>query len=150
MLEEGREKRQKHGGSSYPFHSSTCRSPARKGLVEFERLVALYLGDPSGIFLLRFRQRLTIKELLAPQSGALRISAYGDFQSQSQSQPNPSTYSFRAVKPFYGDLDCASRPWQINVDQCRPKQVSILRNFTTFKKFQNFQNFQNFQIFQNF
>ena len=39
--------------------------------------------------------------LLAPQSGALRISAYGDFQSQSQ--PNPSTYSFRAFKPFYSD-----------------------------------------------
>ena len=39
--------------------------------------------------------------LLAPQSGALRISAYGDFQSQSH--PNPSTYSFRAFKPFYSD-----------------------------------------------
>ena len=37
--------------------------------------------------------------LLAPQSGALRISAYGDFQSH----PNPSTYSFRAFKPFYSD-----------------------------------------------
>ena len=39
--------------------------------------------------------------LLAPQSGALRISAYRDFQS------NPthtrSTYSFRAFKPFYSD-----------------------------------------------
>ena len=34
--------------------------------------------------------------LLAPQSGALRISVYRDFQSQS-------TYSFRAFKPFYGD-----------------------------------------------
>ena len=35
--------------------------------------------------------------LLALQSGALRISAYRDFQSQS-------TYSFRAFKPFYSDL----------------------------------------------
>ena len=37
--------------------------------------------------------------LLAPQSGALRISAYRDFQ------PNPirPTYSFQAFKPIYGD-----------------------------------------------
>ena len=35
-------------------------------------------------------------KLLAPQSGALKISAYRDFQS------NPP-YSFRAFKPFYGD-----------------------------------------------
>ena len=39
----------------------------------------------------------SLPSLLAPQSGALRISAYGDFQS------HPSTYSFRAFKPFYGD-----------------------------------------------
>ena len=44
--------------------------------------------------------------LLAPQSGALRISAYRDFHPiQSQSNPIPiqSTYSFRAFKPFYSD-----------------------------------------------
>ena len=34
---------------------------------------------------------------LAPQSGALRISAYRDFH------PIHTTYSFRAFKPFYGD-----------------------------------------------
>ena len=50
-----------------------------------------------------FRAVPIVSPFLAPQSGALRISAYGDFQSQSQSQPNPSTYSFRAFKPFYGD-----------------------------------------------
>ena len=38
--------------------------------------------------------------LLAPQSGALRISAYRDFQPN----PIPSTYSFRAFRPFYSDL----------------------------------------------
>ena len=38
------------------------------------------------------------KNLLAPQSGALRISAYRDFQTHTQ-----STYSFRAFKPFYSD-----------------------------------------------
>ena len=37
---------------------------------------------------------------LAPQSGALRISAYRDFQSHTHTQ---STYSFRAFKPFYCD-----------------------------------------------
>ena len=42
--------------------------------------------------------------LLAPQSGALRISAYGDFQSQPNPSIHPSTYSFRAFKPFYSDL----------------------------------------------
>ena len=42
--------------------------------------------------------------LLAPQSGALRISAYRDFQPNPiPIQSNPSTYSFRAFKPFYGD-----------------------------------------------
>ena len=39
--------------------------------------------------------------LLAPQSGALRISAYGDFHPIPS---HPSTYSFRAFKPFYSDL----------------------------------------------
>ena len=46
--------------------------------------------------------------LLAPQSGALRISAYRDFQSI------PTTYSFRAFKPFYGDLKQLK---QANADQ---------------------------------
>jgi len=38
---------------------------------------------------------------LASQSGALRISAYRDFQPN----PNPikSTYSFRAFQPFFSD-----------------------------------------------
>ena len=55
---------------------------------------------------------------LAPQSGAFRISAYRDFQSQSQS--HPTTSNFRAFKPFYGDL---KQPQQTKADQCRPKQV---------------------------
>ena len=37
--------------------------------------------------------------LLAPQSGALRISAYRDFHPI----PSQSTYSFQAFKPFYSD-----------------------------------------------
>ena len=40
---------------------------------------------------------LFIDALLAPQSGALRISAYRDFH------PIHPTYSFRAFKPFYSD-----------------------------------------------
>ena len=46
---------------------------------------------------------MSLGQLLAPQSGALRISAYRDFQS-NPIQSNPSTYSFRAFKPFYDDL----------------------------------------------
>ena len=38
--------------------------------------------------------------LLAPQSGALKISAYRDFHPIPSIHP---TYSFRAFKPFYGD-----------------------------------------------
>ena len=43
--------------------------------------------------------------LLAPQSGALRISAYRDFQSNPTHTHThtQSTYSFRAFKPFYSD-----------------------------------------------
>ena len=77
--------------------------------------------------------------LLAPQGGALRISVYRDFHSiQSQSQSHP-LIAFQHLSLSMVIWDSASRPWQINVDQVRPKQVSILRNFTTFKKFQKFQ-----------
>merc|ERR1711971_588465 len=59
--------------------------------------------------------------LLAPQSGALRISAYRDFQPNPIPIPShPTTYSFRAFKPFYGDL---KQPKQTKVDQCRPRQT---------------------------
>ena len=54
--------------------------------------------------------------LLAPQSGALRISAYRDFLPN----PIPTTYSFRAFKPFNGDL---KQPKQTKADQCRPRQT---------------------------
>ena len=50
--------------------------------------------------------------LLAPQSGAFRINAYRDFQSN----PIPSTYSFWAFKPLYGDLKQSK---QTKADQCR-------------------------------
>ena len=33
----------------------------------------------------------------------------------------PTTYSFRAFKPFYGDL---KQPKQTKADQCRPSTVS--------------------------
>ena len=51
--------------------------------------------------------------LLAPQSGAPRISAYRDFLPI----PSHPTYSFRSFKPFYGDL---KQPKQTKEDQCRP------------------------------
>ena len=41
--------------------------------------------------------------LLAPQSGALTIGAYRDFQSNPTHTHTQSTYSFRAFKPFYSD-----------------------------------------------
>ena len=95
------------------------------------------------------------RQFLAPQSGALRISAYRDFQSN----PIQSTYSFRAFKPFYGDQKQCK--WT-KADQCRLSQTKAGINFAKFYNFQNvsklsnfqnfqiFQNLQNFQIFQNF
>ena len=78
--------------------------------------------------------------LSAPQSGALRISAYRDFQSN----PYPTTYSFWAFKPFYGDL---KQPKRTKADQCRPRQTKAGIKFAKFsKKIQIFQNFQNFQF----
>ena len=56
--------------------------------------------------------------LLAPQSGALRITPLRDFQPNPI--PIPSTYSFRAFKPFNGDL---KQPKQTKADQCRPRQT---------------------------
>ena len=82
--------------------------------------------------------------LLAPQSGALRISAYGDFQPN----PNPSIHPLIAFEHSSLSIvirNSARRPRQINVDHVRPKQESILRNFPNFPKFSKF-----FQIFQNF
>ena len=67
--------------------------------------------------------------LLAPQSGALRISAYRDFLP---SHPNP-TYSFRALKPFYGDL---KQYMQTKADQCRASQTKAGINFAKFYNFQ--------------
>ena len=83
--------------------------------------------------------------LLAPQSGALRISAYGDFQSHpNPTQPIHPLIAFEHLSLSIVIWDSAYRPRQINVEQVRPKQVSTLQNFTTFKKFQNFQHFQIF------
>ena len=62
--------------------------------------------------------------LLAQQSGAHRISAYRDFQSQSQSLP---LIAFEHLSLSIVIRNSASRPRQINVDQGRPKQVSILQ-----------------------
>ena len=60
--------------------------------------------------------------LLAPQSSALRISAYRDFH------PIPSTYSFWAFKPFYGNL---KQPKQTKAYQCRPRQTKAGINFAS-------------------
>merc|ERR1712181_85153 len=57
--------------------------------------------------------------LLAPQSGALRITPLRDFQPNPI--PIPSTYSFRAFKPLYSVL---KQPKQTKADQCRPKQTN--------------------------
>ena len=85
--------------------------------------------------------------LLAPQSGALRISAYRDFL------PIPSIplIAFEHLSLSMVIRNSASRPRQINVDQVTQKQVSFLRNFSKFSKlFQIFQNFLNFPKFSKF
>ena len=51
------------------------------------------------------------------------------------SNPIPTTYSFRAFKPFYGDL---RQRKQTKADQCRARQT---KNFQNFHKFPNFPNF---------
>ena len=63
--------------------------------------------------------------LLALQSGALRISAYRDFHPI----PNPTLplIAFKHLSLSMVIWNSASRPRQINVDQARPKQVSILQ-----------------------
>ena len=81
-------------------------------------------GEPGAgfcLFLLHFSPTTLL--LLAPQSGALRITPLRDFHPipiPSQSHPIPSTYSFRAFKPFNGDL---KQPKQTKADQCRPRQT---------------------------
>ena len=68
------------------------------------------------------------QHLLAPQSGALRISAYGDFQSHPiPTQPIHPLIAFEHLSLSMVIRNSASRPRQINVDQGRPKQVSILQ-----------------------
>ena len=56
--------------------------------------------------------------LLAPESGALRISAYRDFQSQSRSQSNPThpLIAFGHLSLSMVIRNNASGPRQINVD----------------------------------
>ena len=56
--------------------------------------------------------------LLAPQSGALRISAYRDFQSQSL-----PLIAFEHLSLYTTFWNSPSRPKQIRVDQGRPKQT---------------------------
>merc|ERR1711911_47143 len=62
--------------------------------------------------------------LLAPQSGALRISAYRDFHPSNPIHP---LIAFEHLSLSMVIRNSASRPRQINVDQGRPKQVSILQ-----------------------
>ena len=62
--------------------------------------------------------------LLAPQSGALIISAYRDFLPYPIPIP---LIAFEHLSLSMVIWDSASRPRQINVDQAWPKQVSILR-----------------------
>jgi len=74
----------------------------------------------------------TWASLLAPQSGALRISAYRDFLP-SHPIPNP-TYSFRAFKPFYDDQKQGKRTM---ADQCRIRENKAGINFGKLYNFQN-------------
>merc|ERR1711911_174873 len=62
--------------------------------------------------------------LLAPQSGALRISAYRDFHPSNPIHP---LIAFEHLSLSMVIRNSASRLRQINVDQGRPKQVSILQ-----------------------
>ena len=75
--------------------------------------------------------------LLAPQSGALRISAYRDFQSHPI--PIPTTYSFWAFKPFYGDL---KQPKQTKADQCRPRQTKASMQVSKYPKYASIPSMQ--------
>ena len=65
-----------------------------------------------------------LNPLLAPQSGALRISAQQRFPIQPI--PNP-LIAFEYLSLSVVIWDSACRPRQINVDQVRPKQVSIFQ-----------------------
>ena len=71
-----------------------------------------------------FSVGLFVTHLLAPQSGALTIGAYRDFQSN----PTQSTYSFRAFKPFYSDQKQCK---QTKADQCRLSQTKAGINFAS-------------------
>ena len=61
------------------------------------------------------------------------------------SHPTHPHTAFRHLSLSMVIRNSASRPRQINVDQVRPKQVSILRNFPNFPKFSKFSKF--FQFF---
>ena len=65
-----------------------------------------------------------IFSFLAPQSGALRINAFRDFYPSNPIHP---LIAFEHLSLSIVIWDSACRPRQINVDQGRPKQVSILQ-----------------------
>ena len=120
-----------------------------------------FLSSPIKYFLRFLHNSLWISSwFLAPQSGALRISAYRDFQSH----PTLPLIAFEHLSLSMVISNSPSRPRQINVDQCRPKFSKISKNFQKFpKKFQkissltkfpefskknwNFPNFRNFSKF---
>ena len=81
-----------------------------------------------------FKDSEKSRALLAPQSGAHRISAYRDFLP---SHPIP-LIAFEHISLSMVIWDIASRLRQINVEQVRPKQVSILRNFQKIPNFPKF------------
>merc|ERR1712055_961099 len=78
--------------------------------------ISTYVAYPLGL----------MTSLLAPQSGALRISAYRDFHPIPIPIPNP-LIAFGHLSLSIVIRNNASRLRQINVDQGRPKQVSILQ-----------------------
>ena len=67
--------------------------------------------------------------LLAPQSGALRISTFRDFH------PNP-LIAFEHLSLSIVIWDSACRPRQINALQCRAIQTKAGINFAKFYNFQ--------------
>ena len=77
----------------------------REAWADYRALITTQMGDTSFHSFVKWLisninqvNQFSI-DFLAPQSGALRISAYRDFLPS-----HPTTYSFEAFKPFYGDL----------------------------------------------
>ena len=98
-------------------------------------------------FLWCFRPAQSILVFISTAKRCSQNHCLQRFPIQSQSQSNP-LIAFEHLSLSIVDRNIARRPRQINVDQDRPKQVTILRNFPKFPKFSKISKiFQIFQIF---